>query len=263
MNGPRPHDAGDLADVLFQLQAELDFTKHLGGQTATDRLVELCQIERTDYVLDVGCGVGITPCNISKAQDCRIVGVDLRESMIDRARERARRSNLEDRVEFRVGDAQQLPFEDNRFDVVMAESVLAFVEDKPGALRECLRVTRPEGFLGITEATWIEAPPQRIVDTLSSTFGPGFAVLDTRGRKKLLQGSGLRDVVAASHRITVRSESHARFRRLGLKQYARIWLRSLSLARRSPEYRNLPQGALSDPRELINYWGYGIYVGRK
>ena len=35
------------------------------------------------------------------------------------------------------------------------------------------------------------------------------------------------------------------------------------MARRSPEYRNLPQGALSDPRELINYWGYGIYVGRK
>jgi len=214
-------------------------------------------------VLDLGCGVGITPCNTSKAQGCRIVGVDLRESLIDRARERARRLGLEDRVEFRVADAQRLPFEDNSFDVVMAESVLAFVEDKPGAVRECLRVTRPEGFLGITEATWIEAPPQRIVDTLSGTFGPGFAVLDTKGWKKLLQGSGLRDVVASSHRITVRSESRDRFRRLGLKQYARIWLRSLFLALRSPEYRNLPQGALSDPRELINYWGYGIYVGRK
>ena len=183
--------------------------------------------------------------------------------MIRRARERARRSRLEDWVEFRVADAQQLPFEENRFDAVMAESVLAFVEDKPGAIRECLRVPKPEGFLGMTEATWIEAPPQRIVDTLSGTFGPGFAVLDTRGWKKLLQGSGMRDVVAASQRITARSESHARFRRLGLRQYARVWLRSLSLARRSQEHRNLPQGALSDPRELINYWGYGIYVGRK
>ena len=263
MNDPRPHEAGDLADTLFQVQADLDFTKHLGGQTATDRLVELCQIDRGDYVLDVGCGVGITPCNISKAQGCRVVGVDLRESLIDRARDRARRLGLEDRVEFRVADAHDLPFEDNRFDAVMVESVLAFVGDKPGALRECLRVTRPDGFLGITEATWIEAPPQRIVDTLSGTFGPGFAVLHTEGWKKLLQGSGLKDVVAASHRITVRSESRDRFRRLDFKQYARIWLRSLSLARRSPEYRNLPQGALSDPRELINYWGYGIYVGRK
>jgi len=263
MNDPQPHEAGDLADTLFRVQADLDFTKHLGGQTATDRLVELCQIDRGDYVLDVGCGVGITPCNISKAQGCRVVGVDLRESLIDRARDRARRLGLEDRVEFRVADAHDLPFEDNRFDAVMVESVLAFVGDKPGALRECLRVTRPDGFLGITEATWIEAPPQRIVDTLSGTFGPGFAVLHTEGWKKLLQGSGLKDVVAASHRITVRSESRDRFRRLDFKQYARIWLRSLSLARRSPEYRNLPQGALSDPRELINYWGYGIYVGRK
>ena len=56
MNGPQPHKAGALADTLFQLQADLDFTKHLGGQTATDRLVELCQIDRADCVLDVGCG---------------------------------------------------------------------------------------------------------------------------------------------------------------------------------------------------------------
>jgi SAM-dependent methyltransferase len=263
MNDPQPHDTGDLADTLFQLQADLDFTKHLGGQTATDLLVELCQIGSMTRVLDVGCGVGITPCNLSKARGCHIVGVDLRESLIRRARDRAHRSRLEDQVQFRVADVRNLPFEDSCFDVVMAESVLAFVGDKPAAIRECLRVTREEGFLGITEATWLGAPPQRIVDSLSSTFGPGFAVLDTDGWQALLEGSGARDVAAISHRITALSESRDRLRRLGFQQYARVWLRSLSLARRSPEYRNLPRGALSDPRELINYWGYGIYVGRK
>jgi hypothetical protein len=44
---------------------------------------------------------------------------------------------------------------------------------------------------------------------------------------------------------------------------AQIWLQALSLSLRSPQYRSLPQGALSDPKELINYWGYGIYVGKK
>ena len=118
-------------------------------------------------------------------------------------------------------------------------------------------------WAGVSSARQADEEKASLPDQVAGTFGPGFAVLHTEGWKKLLEGSGLKDVVAASHRITVRSESRDRFRRLDFKQYARIWLRSLSLARRSPEYRNLPQGALSDPRELINYWVYGIYVGRK
>lgn len=122
---------------------------------------------------------------------------------------------------------------------------------------------KPGGSLGLTEARWIETPPRRPVAQISRTFGPGFAVLDTEGWRSLLHRAGLRDVFAASRRITARSESIDRFRRLGLRQMVRIWLRALYLYLRSPEYRSLPKGALSDPQELIDFWGYGIYVGRK
>lgn len=98
---------------------------------------------------------------------------------------------------------------------------------------------------------------------LKVPFGPGFAVLDMAGWKELLEQSGLKHVTAVPHSITARSETVDRFRRLGFRQAARIWLRALALALRSPQYRGLPKGPLSDPRELIDYWGYGTYVGRK
>lgn len=262
MNESPSHEAYDLEELVFQLQADLDFTKHLGGQAATERLVDLCRIDASKYVLDVGCGVEITPCNIAKSHGCKVLGVDLRESMIARAEDRAVREGVQDRVAFRVADMHNLPFEGNHFDAVMGESVFAFVGDKSRAVNECVRVTKPGGIFGITEATWIETPPSELADSLSRIFGTGFAVLDEEGWRALLDGSGLEDVVATSRGITVGGEAVNRFRRVGLKQIAIIWFRALALALRR-EYRGVVREALADPRELIEYWGYGVYVGRK
>ncbi|MEN8242296.1 MAG: hypothetical protein ABFS17_10275 [Chloroflexota bacterium] len=48
----------DQEKSFFEYAAEVGLTKHLGGLTATDELVYLCQISPESYVLDVGCGAG-------------------------------------------------------------------------------------------------------------------------------------------------------------------------------------------------------------
>ena len=98
---------------FFDFAAEVGLTKHIGGLEATDALVELCRIGKGSSVLDVGCGVGVTPCYLAKVIGCRVVGVDLSPCMVERSQERAHRARIVDRVEFRVADAQDLPFEDN------------------------------------------------------------------------------------------------------------------------------------------------------
>ena len=85
-----------------------------------------------------------------------------------------------------VTDAQQIPFRDDYLDLVIGESILAFIEDKSRAAREFFRVTRSGGFVGITEATWLEKPPLELVSSLSQVFGPGFAVLRVDGWKRVL-----------------------------------------------------------------------------
>lgn len=76
---------------VFEIQAYMDLTKHIGSLQATDELARLCQIGPGQYVLDVGCGVGATPAYLARQYGCRVVGVDISPAMIERARERAAR----------------------------------------------------------------------------------------------------------------------------------------------------------------------------
>lgn len=48
--------------TFFDFAAEVGLTKHIGGVTATEMLIELCHIGRESTILDVGCGVGATAC---------------------------------------------------------------------------------------------------------------------------------------------------------------------------------------------------------
>lgn len=258
-----PEETPELESFYWEMLADLDFTKHLGGLKATNELIELCHIDKDEYVLDVGCGVGITPCYLAKRYGCRVVGVDIGERMVERSKKRAKREGLEDQVEFRVADVQNLPFEDNLFDLVIGESVIAFVEDKQRGVNECVRVTKPGGYVGLTEAAWMKEPTPELVAYLSRTFGGNLEVLSPDSWKQLLERSGLRDIVARTHKITTRSEAISRIRRLGFGGLARVWYRFLALSIRRPAYRDFLKEALSEPKELTEYWGCGVYVGRK
>jgi len=122
-------------------------------------LVELCHIDEGSYVLDVGCGVGVTPVYLARNHGCRVAGVDILPRMVERSTERASRAVVADRAEFRVADAQDLPFDDHTFDAVITESATAFPEDKHEAVREYVRVMKPGGYLGRNESTWLQTPP--------------------------------------------------------------------------------------------------------
>lgn len=122
--------------TYFGVQAHWGATRHFGGLNATEELAEACHINNDAYVLDVGCGIGQTACHLAKSYGCRVAGVDLSEQMIDLSRKRASREGVADRLEFRTADAQRLPFEGGLFDVVICESVTAFLDDPQKGVRE-------------------------------------------------------------------------------------------------------------------------------
>jgi ubiquinone/menaquinone biosynthesis C-methylase UbiE len=59
-------------------------------------------------------------------------------------------------VRFRVADAQNLPFEDNLFDVVIGEFITGLLDNERRGTNEYLRVAKPGGYVGLNEATWIK-----------------------------------------------------------------------------------------------------------
>ena len=167
----------------LDMQAEVGITKHVGGYAATDELLALCHVEDAKEVLNVGCGIGVGVAYIARKFGCRVVGVDISEKMIAWSRLRAREEKVENKVEFRVANVLDLPFEDDRFDVVLVESVLGFVDDKSRAIRECIRVTRPGGYVGLNESLWMKEPSPEMISLVVDSVGSNNILRDKEWQK--------------------------------------------------------------------------------
>jgi arsenite methyltransferase len=245
----------------YQLVADVGFRRHfhLGGMEATRELLARCPLDASTYVLDVGCASGKTACHIARQVGCRVVSVDLLESMVERAQERAVREGVQDRVRFCVADAQFLPFADNAFDVVLGEFITGLLEDKERALAGYVRVAKPGGRVALNEATWVKTlPPQDLVAYLAGVFGVQGEILDADGWLDLLKQAGLCDVEATVHQAGALSNSPE-----DLKDVLRVGHRVLIQYVRSAAFRRFIRETLSVPKNLLEYFGYGIYVGQK
>jgi len=253
--------------TFFDFAAEVGLTKHIGGIIATDELLEQCQLDPDKCILDVGCGVGATPVYIAKTRDCKIVGVDISPKMIERSEEWAKRERVADRVTFRVADARDLPFDDDAFDAVITESVVALVEDKEKALREFARVTKPGGYVGLNETVWLKVPvPPEVITWASQDVGATVNPLTRDAWKELLEGAGLAELVVRTYNINIQAEAKWILQRYGLGGMLRVLWRTLRLYTRSKAYREfvagVRQGGIT-PENLDEYFGYGLFVGRK
>lgn len=137
----------------------------IGGLSSTEKLGELCRIGKDTNVLVVGCGTGFNACHLARKFGCRLVGVDIAEEAIKKANERAENGNLTDTVEFRVGNAYDLPLEDNTFDVVITQFVSQFLNMEK-ALNEFTRVLKTGGRVGINEMFKDREMPPKIAEKI-------------------------------------------------------------------------------------------------
>ena len=120
-----------------------------GGIEATNWLLEKADINEDSKVLEVACNMGTTLVHIAKKYGCDIVGVDLDEKAIEKAEKKIKDNGLENKVKAICGNAFDLPFEDESFDVVINEAMLTMLlgDQKEKALREYYRVLKPGGMV--------------------------------------------------------------------------------------------------------------------
>jgi ubiquinone/menaquinone biosynthesis C-methylase UbiE len=262
MNGKRVSQEQVVESGLayFDLQAYIGTTKHMGGLAATRELAALCRIDRHTRVLDVGSGVGATPCYLARTYGTHVIGVDIHAAMVAQARERARRENVEDRVDFRIADARDLPFEDALFDATIGESVVSFVDDKQRVLHEAARVTRPGSHVGFNETVWLKTPPRDLVDFARRTWN--VEPLGPTEWADMMKSAGLRGVVVERRTVSTWREA-SQVRRYPLRDLIRMGWRTLSLYARQPAFRAYMAERKDVPGDLFEYLGYALIVGRK
>jgi ubiquinone/menaquinone biosynthesis C-methylase UbiE len=256
----QPSSSG--SSLYFEIQSEMGATKHLGGQKATDEILELCNIEKAVKILEVGCGAGLSTRYIAKKYDVEIVGVDISEKMIDKAKKRNK--GLEN-AEFLVADAQKLPFEDDTFDIVFTESVVSVVPNQLKAIKEFKRVVKPGGYVGLNEVTWAKDPPKRLLDYLSMTVGDA-KMLRKEGYAKLLSDAGLKNITARTRKIELLEEIRENMRRFSFREYPHAWFILIKGLLTNAKFRKYAWDAMRLAplaTDIFKYWQIGIYIGRK
>ncbi len=128
---------GDLWGTAARDWAELQEPQH---GPLFEAMLDEASVGSGTRILDAGCGGG--GASVLAARRGAIVsGIDAAATMIDVARERVPDGD------FRVGDIQELPFNDNAFDAVIAPNSLQYSEDRVATLREFMRVSAPGGSI--------------------------------------------------------------------------------------------------------------------
>ncbi len=162
---------------------------HIRGRAATLELARAAGLDSTKRVLDVGCGVGGTSRCLAKEFGCRVTGIDLTDEYCRTAAMLSAKIGLTHLVDYRQGDAIDLPFDDRAFDVVLTEHVAMNISDKPRLYKEMHRVLKPGGTLAIYDVLAGPSGPPLFPVPWARTPDTSFLVRPSELRK-LLEESG-------------------------------------------------------------------------
>jgi arsenite methyltransferase len=129
-------------------------------------------IQPGERVVDIGCGAGIDSLIAGKmvGPEGRVIGVDMTEAMLRKARQGAREAGMQ-HVDFREGYGEELPVPDEWADVIISNGVLNLMPDKDAGLREMARALKPDGRLQIGDILVQKAVPDSAKRI--SLCGPG------------------------------------------------------------------------------------------
>jgi ubiquinone/menaquinone biosynthesis C-methylase UbiE len=118
-----------------------------GIRSVADHLVRVARIRAGERVLDIACGTGNTAV-MARARGAAVTGLDLTPELLAVARQRAAEEGYDD-ITWQEGDAENLPFPDGAFDVVVSSCGLMFAPDQQQVAAEVARVTRRGGRVAI------------------------------------------------------------------------------------------------------------------
>jgi len=124
---------------------------HGRGLEATEELADLLTVAPEDHILDIGSGIGGPARYIARRFGARITGIDLTAEFCEVARQLTQMLGLEDRLDFKQGDATAMPFADASFDGAYSMNVSMNIADKASFYAEIHRVLRPGGWLVLSE----------------------------------------------------------------------------------------------------------------
>jgi len=153
----------------------------------------IASLKKGEVVLDLGSGAGLD-CFLSSIEvgvTGRVIGIDMTREMITKARDNKKKNNY-DTVDFRLGEIENLPVENNMVDVIISNCVINLAFDKQRVFDESFRVLKNGGRLAISDVVLTRKIPKEMI-TLDSFGGcmAGASFIDDL--EVMLQKSGFKN----------------------------------------------------------------------
>ena len=166
---------------------------HPGGMALTQRTGELAELKPGMKILDVSSGRGTQSIFYAKEFGVEVTGIDISEEMVKSAMKNAKNENVQDLTTFDIGDSQELPFEDNVFDVVINECAVGIPDDSQKVLNEMVRVAKKGGTVIIHESTWRKKLSDTEKEEISERYGT--TPLEYDEWIEMLQNAGVSEII--------------------------------------------------------------------
>lgn len=142
-------------------------------------------------VLHIGSNTGSSTMEIAHLAKCHVIGVDKNKTMINCARSINKNDSYFPYVNFITADAQNLPFGDDKFDLVFSAGSMAFINNKLKAIQELIRVTKFWGFIADIVMFYHQKPPQKLINEMNKEMDIKIEPWDLSFWQKLYLKEGL------------------------------------------------------------------------
>ena len=161
--------------------------------------IALANLKKGEIVLDLGSGGGIDVFFASKkvGPKGKIIGVDMTEKMIKKSRETAKKYGYKN-VEFRLGEIENLPIEDNSVDVIISNCVINLSPDKEKVFREAYRVLKLGGRIMISDLVTEGNLPNEIKKNFDAWAGCIAGALEKNDYLDKIRKAGFKNVKIVS-----------------------------------------------------------------
>ena len=140
-------------------------------------IVEIAKSVNPKLILDLATGTSDIAINLSQIKNCKIIGVDISNDMLLKAQKKIDKKNLSEIISLETGDAQNLKFNDNKFDIVTIDYGIRNFEQLEAGLKESYRVLKDDGLLIILETS---VPSNKFLKFLYNIYTLTFIPVITR-----------------------------------------------------------------------------------
>ena len=197
--------AGYTIEEIKSIPSDAVFGLGCGNPTA------LAEINSGETVLDLGSGGGIDVfLAANKVGDMgKVIGVDMTSEMVETAIKNARESGYEN-VEFKEGEIENLPIEDNSIDLIISNCVINLTPDKLKAYREAYRVLKPDGRILVSDIVTDGEIPTEIRKNFQAWAGCIAGALEKQEYIDTIKKAGFKDVEMVSQHIFTESKMDER-----------------------------------------------------